>query len=181
MRYTRCLGSWKFSALACHIFGNVIAHDNDRNDGFGHMYKWRRLKEGFDEAKVTRKPIFLLIYKTGCPTCEKLKPKFTKSIRIQDLSQQWVIFRYILTALFQSRTCSLENARYSHRRKAARSRIWSTKIRHFTYFKVIGRNKRNMIYVAMRERPFRGWWIIFDKFNVNFFVTKMSAHRLLSL
>lgn len=86
MRYARYLGSWKFSALAYYIFGNVIAIDN-LNQNFGHTFKWRNLDEGFEEAKIVRKPIFLLIYKIGCPTCEKLKPKFTKSIRINDLSQ----------------------------------------------------------------------------------------------
>ncbi|EFN82717.1 thioredoxin domain-containing protein 12 [Harpegnathos saltator] len=89
MRYARCLGSWKLGALACYLFGNVIAIDD--RQGFGHMFKWRNLEEAFDEARIVRKPIFLLIYKSGCPTCEKLKPKFRNSLRIHDLSQHFVM------------------------------------------------------------------------------------------
>ncbi|XP_014472094.1 PREDICTED: thioredoxin domain-containing protein 12-like [Dinoponera quadriceps] len=89
MRYARYLGSWKFRALACYMFGNAMAINDDLS--FGYIFKWKNLAEGFDEAKVIRKPIFLLIYKTGCPTCEKLKPKFRKSIRILDLSQYFVM------------------------------------------------------------------------------------------
>ncbi|XP_011703689.1 PREDICTED: thioredoxin domain-containing protein 12-like isoform X2 [Wasmannia auropunctata] len=98
MRYAKCLGSLNVTALACYyVFGNVIAADDDSN--FGRMYKWRNLQEGFQEAKISRKPIFLLIYKPGCPTCEKLKPKFTNSIRILDLSQHYsnVIFENVRT------------------------------------------------------------------------------------
>lgn len=87
----KCLGSLNITALACYyycVFGNVIAADDDSNRNFGRMYKWRNLQEGFQEAKICRKPIFLLIYKPGCPTCEKLKPKFSNSIRILDLSQR---------------------------------------------------------------------------------------------
>ncbi|KYQ59836.1 Thioredoxin domain-containing protein 12 [Trachymyrmex zeteki] len=98
MRYAKCLGSLNVTAaLVCYyyIFGNVIAaadDDSNRNSrNFERMYKWRNLQEGFQEAKICRKPIFLLIHKPGCPTCEKLKPKFTNSIRILDLSQHFVM------------------------------------------------------------------------------------------
>ncbi|XP_012536084.1 thioredoxin domain-containing protein 12-like [Monomorium pharaonis] len=92
MRYMKCLGSYNVPVLACcyYIFRNVIAA-GDSNRSFGCMYKWRNLQEGFQEAKISRKPIFLLIYKPGCPTCEKLKPKFNNSIRILDLSQHFVM------------------------------------------------------------------------------------------
>ncbi|XP_032665776.1 thioredoxin domain-containing protein 12-like [Odontomachus brunneus] len=93
MRFSRCFGSWKFRTLMCYVFGNVIAANNDMNQSFERMFKWRNLQEGFDEAKIVRKPIFLLIYKTGCPTCDKLKPKFTKSIRLHDLSQYFVMVK----------------------------------------------------------------------------------------
>ncbi|TGZ43782.1 thioredoxin domain-containing protein 12 isoform X1 [Temnothorax longispinosus] len=96
MRYAKCLGSLNVPALAyyygyCCIFRNVIAADDDPNRNFGRMYKWRNLQEGFQEAKICRKPIFLLIHKPGCPTCEKLKPKFANSIRILDLSERFVM------------------------------------------------------------------------------------------
>ncbi|EZA53130.1 hypothetical protein DMN91_005424 [Ooceraea biroi] len=90
MRYAKCLDLLKFTALAYHICGKVTAADDNSNN-FGQMYKWKNLQDGFAEAKVSRKPIFLLIHKAGCPTCEKLKPKFTNSIRILDLSKHFVM------------------------------------------------------------------------------------------
>ncbi|XP_012227694.2 thioredoxin domain-containing protein 12-like [Linepithema humile] len=92
MRYAyKCLNSLSFTTLTYYIFRNVSAAGDDLNHGFGQMYKWRNLQEGFQEAKVSRKPIFLLIHKPGCPTCEKLKPKFANAIRILDLSQHFVM------------------------------------------------------------------------------------------
>lgn len=88
MRYAKCLNSLSFTTLTYYIFRNVITAGDDLNHGFGQMYKWRNLQEGFQEAAISRKPIFLLIHKPGCPTCEKLKPKFANAIRILDLSQQ---------------------------------------------------------------------------------------------
>ena len=90
MRYAKCLGSLNVTTALIYyyyIFGNVIA-DDDSNRNFERAYKWRNLQEGFQEAKICRKPIFLLIYKLGCPTCEQLKPKFTNSSKILNLSQQ---------------------------------------------------------------------------------------------
>ncbi|XP_025267275.1 thioredoxin domain-containing protein 12-like [Camponotus floridanus] len=91
MRYAKCLvGSANLTALMYHyVFGS--AAEDDSNYNFSHMYKWKNLQEGFQEAKVCRKPIFLLIHKPGCPTCEKLKPKFTNSIRLLDLSKHFVM------------------------------------------------------------------------------------------
>ncbi|XP_050458531.1 thioredoxin domain-containing protein 12-like [Cataglyphis hispanica] len=90
MRYAKYLvGSVNFTALAYYVFGN--AADNNLNNVFGQMYKWKNLQEGFREAKISRKPIFLLIHKPGCPTCEKLKPKFINSIRLLDLSKHFVM------------------------------------------------------------------------------------------
>lgn len=88
MRYMKCFGSLNFTNLVNYIFGNVSAADDNANYNFGQMYKWKSLQEGFEEAKISRKPVFLLIHKPGCPSCEKLKDKFAKSIRILDLSVQ---------------------------------------------------------------------------------------------
>ncbi|XP_018341476.1 PREDICTED: thioredoxin domain-containing protein 12-like [Trachymyrmex septentrionalis] len=95
MRYAKCLGSLNVTTALVYyyyIFGNVIAAaDDDSNRNFERMYKWKNLREGFQEAKISRKPIFLLIHKPGCPTCEKLKPRFTNSIKILNLSQHFVM------------------------------------------------------------------------------------------
>ncbi|XP_029164062.1 thioredoxin domain-containing protein 12-like [Nylanderia fulva] len=90
MRYAKRLGFKNFTTLACYIFGTAVVANDDSNY-FGHMYKWKNLRDGFREAKICRKPIFLLIHKPGCPTCEKLKPKFINSIRLLDLSKHFVM------------------------------------------------------------------------------------------
>ncbi|KAL0117165.1 hypothetical protein PUN28_010186 [Cardiocondyla obscurior] len=93
MRYAKCLGSLNIAGLVCYsVFGSVIAADNDTTN-FERAYKWRSLSEGFREAKTSRKPIFLLVHKPGCPTCENLQAKIVKSIRILDLSQRFVMVR----------------------------------------------------------------------------------------
>jgi len=86
MRYAKCFNFLRFTALIYHIYGKVNATDDSHD--FGEMYKWKNLQEAYKEAKDNRKPIFLLIHKIGCPTCEQLKPKFINSIRILDLSKQ---------------------------------------------------------------------------------------------
>ncbi|KYM79510.1 Thioredoxin domain-containing protein 12 [Atta colombica] len=95
MRYAKYLGFLNVTTALIYyyyIFGNVIAAaDDDSNRNFERMYKWRNLQKGFQEAKIYKKPIFLLIHKPGCPTCEKLKPKFTNSIKILNLSQYFVM------------------------------------------------------------------------------------------
>lgn len=70
--------------------GDLNNFDSDR--GFGHIFKWRTLNDAFHEAKVTRKPIFLVIHRPWCPACKKLKVNFEKSIKLLDLSKQYVEF-----------------------------------------------------------------------------------------
>ncbi|XP_034944107.1 thioredoxin domain-containing protein 12-like isoform X2 [Chelonus insularis] len=59
--------------------------------GFGTAYKWRSLPGGLQEARRTGKPIFLLIHKITCPSCQKLKEKFSRSIKLIDLSNYFVM------------------------------------------------------------------------------------------
>ncbi|XP_076649978.1 thioredoxin domain-containing protein 12 [Halictus rubicundus] len=58
-----------------------------------HLFKWKSFDNGFVEAKRTEKPIFLFIYKIGCPACEILKEKVSKSVRLMDLSERFVMIK----------------------------------------------------------------------------------------
>lgn len=70
--------------------GAVLAQDGEKgvddDRGFGQIYKWRDFHRGFEEAKETGKPIFLVIHRTWCPACRSLKEKFSKSMQLIDLS-----------------------------------------------------------------------------------------------
>lgn len=62
--------------------------ENSDSDGFNSLYKWCDIKDAFREAKRIRKPIFLLIHNSWCPSCKKLKNKFSKSLKLIDLSRK---------------------------------------------------------------------------------------------
>lgn len=78
--------------LANHI-GNKFVNNGDLNyeADFERLFKWKSLKCGFQEVKIVQKPIFLFIYKVQCPSCQKLKQKFSKSIHLMDLSNRYVL------------------------------------------------------------------------------------------
>ncbi|KOC63237.1 Thioredoxin domain-containing protein 12 [Habropoda laboriosa] len=81
--------------LANHLIGNnltLIRNSNCESD-FEQLFKWRPLKDGFEEAKIIQKPIFLLIHKPQCPSCQKLKKTFAKSVRLMDLSDRFVMIK----------------------------------------------------------------------------------------
>lgn len=77
--------------LANHI-GNKFVNNGDSNyeADFERLFKWKSLKY-FQEVKIVQKPIFLFIYKVQCPSCQKLKQKFSKSMYLMDLSNQYVL------------------------------------------------------------------------------------------
>lgn len=81
--------------LANHIVRTKLVNTGDTNfeANFEQLFKWRSLKYGFQEAVASNKPIFLLIYKKQCPSCQKLKQNFSKSIRLMDLSDRYVSIR----------------------------------------------------------------------------------------
>lgn len=64
--------------------------DNGNFNEFNTLYKWYNIQDAFIEAKRTRKCIFLLIQNSWCPSCKKLKNKFSKSLRLIDLSKKYV-------------------------------------------------------------------------------------------
>ena len=80
------------TSLADQVVGVVsatvvnIKYDEDR--GFGKEFQWRTLNDAFQEAKLNRKPIFLVIHRSWCPACQKLRANFEKSMKLLDLSKK---------------------------------------------------------------------------------------------
>ncbi|XP_003693661.1 uncharacterized protein LOC100864712 [Apis florea] len=79
--------------LANHI-GNKFVNNGDSNyeADFERLFKWKSLKY-FQEVKIVQKPIFLFIYKVQCPSCQKLKQKFSKSMYLMDLSNHFIMIK----------------------------------------------------------------------------------------
>ncbi|XP_033340574.1 thioredoxin domain-containing protein 12 [Megalopta genalis] len=88
IQYLRYLSAFSILKLA-----NQLAGNEDPNCILEHLFKWKSFDNGFEEAKQTEKPIFLFVYKIGCPACEVLKEKFSKSVRIMDLSDRFVMIK----------------------------------------------------------------------------------------
>ncbi|KAK1121360.1 hypothetical protein K0M31_010654 [Melipona bicolor] len=89
------LGALNIIALANQIVGNNLINTGSSNNAisFEQLFKWKSFAYGFQEARAVNKPIFLLIYKAQCPSCQKLKQKFFKSVRLMDLSDRFVMIK----------------------------------------------------------------------------------------
>ncbi|KAK0168258.1 hypothetical protein PV327_002082 [Microctonus hyperodae] len=93
-QYLKYLTGLSLFTAANHVVSIVLGNGDETNIsdyGFGKAYKWRGLNGGFEEAKQTGKPVFLLIHKTTCPACHNLKEKFSLSIKLIDLSNHFVM------------------------------------------------------------------------------------------
>lgn len=84
-------------SLANQIVGNNLINTGGSTNAisFEQLFKWKSFAYGFQEASAVNKPIFLLIYKAQCPSCQKLKQKFFKSVRLMDLSDRCVTNRNV--------------------------------------------------------------------------------------
>ncbi|XP_015127889.1 thioredoxin domain-containing protein 12 [Diachasma alloeum] len=92
-QYFKYFWNGSIIALADQLVETLLAYggEDELDYGFGKSYKWRYLPRGFQEAKQTGKPIFLVIHKTTCPACVKLKEKFSRSVKLIDMSQHFVM------------------------------------------------------------------------------------------
>jgi len=59
--------------------------------GFNDGIEWHTLDEGLALAKTENKPIMLLIHKSWCGACKRLKPEFQNSPDIVPLSKNFVM------------------------------------------------------------------------------------------
>ncbi|XP_048507799.1 thioredoxin domain-containing protein 12-like [Athalia rosae] len=73
------------------IFAKNSSGEHADDNGFGKLYKWQTVTNGFVEAKKSRKPIMIIIHKSGCQACINLHKKFANSPKLLDLSQHFVM------------------------------------------------------------------------------------------
>ncbi|XP_013186161.1 thioredoxin domain-containing protein 12 [Amyelois transitella] len=67
-----------------------------RDNGFGSNYVWAgSLESGLQIATHHKKPIMVIIHKSWCTACKKLKPKFANSPEIQSLSKHFVMVNLV--------------------------------------------------------------------------------------
>lgn len=59
--------------------------------GFGSNIEWMTMDNALQEAKLTGKPIFLIIHKTWCGACQALKAVFNGSKEIPEYSKHFVM------------------------------------------------------------------------------------------
>lgn len=72
------------------------APSSGRDNGFGNNYVWANsLESGLKIATNHNKPVMVIIHKSWCSACKKLKPKFASSDEIQALSQHFVMVNLV--------------------------------------------------------------------------------------
>ena len=103
--FFKYVSALNLSSIVDQVVGTMLASGDGNNvvsdGGFGQVYRWKSLDYAFQEAKITRKPIFLLIHRPWCPACKKLKIKFSKSMKLLDISKEYTCtFFYILQTYY---------------------------------------------------------------------------------
>ncbi|XP_053615500.1 thioredoxin domain-containing protein 12-like [Plodia interpunctella] len=78
-----------FQKVHCSAMGG-------RDNGFGSNYVWAgSLESGLQIATHHNKPVMLIIHKSWCSACKRLKPKFANSEEIQTLSKHFVMVNLV--------------------------------------------------------------------------------------
>lgn len=78
--------------LAAAAFTLPSVHANaELARGWGDSISWTSLSDGLDAARVSDKPVFLLIWKTWCGACKNLRPVFAASADIAALSTSFAM------------------------------------------------------------------------------------------
>ncbi|XP_041983175.1 thioredoxin domain-containing protein 12-like [Aricia agestis] len=84
--FTKAFVSIIFNKLYC------LGKDN----GFGPQYVWAgSLESGLEVASYDHKPVMVIIHKSWCPACKKLKSRFAESAEIESLSPHFVMVNLI--------------------------------------------------------------------------------------
>merc|ERR1711915_468383 len=59
--------------------------------GFGDEIEWYSYSDGLAKAAETGKPLMVILHKTWCGACKRLKPEFAGSAEIRELSSNFVM------------------------------------------------------------------------------------------
>ncbi|XP_037303323.1 thioredoxin domain-containing protein 12 isoform X1 [Manduca sexta] len=83
-------------ALFALLCNRVRCDASGKDNGFGKKYVWAgSLESGLQMAMSHRKPLMVIIHKSWCSACKKLKPQFASSTEIQTLSKHFVMVNIV--------------------------------------------------------------------------------------
>eukprot|EP00010_Vexillifera_abyssalis_P005435 CAMPEP_0201550964 /NCGR_PEP_ID=MMETSP0173_2-20130828/7231_1 /ASSEMBLY_ACC=CAM_ASM_000268 /TAXON_ID=218659 /ORGANISM="Vexillifera sp., Strain DIVA3 564/2" /LENGTH=164 /DNA_ID=CAMNT_0047961097 /DNA_START=60 /DNA_END=554 /DNA_ORIENTATION=+ len=79
-------------ALCFLSIGFVFGGEHGEDRGFNSEIDWYNdLEEAKEAAQAQGKPIFLLIHKSWCGACKRLKPEFQGSLVIESTSKHFIM------------------------------------------------------------------------------------------
>ncbi|XP_004931380.1 thioredoxin domain-containing protein 12 [Bombyx mori] len=80
----------------CSFIFHKVKCEAGKDNGFGRSYIWAgSLESGIQIATNHKKPVMVIIHKSWCTACKKLKPKFASSIDLQNLSKHFVMINLV--------------------------------------------------------------------------------------
>jgi len=68
-----------------------VRADNGLSRGFGDNIEWKPFRTALQEAERLGKPIFLLLHKSRCGACRRLKGEMSSSKELAELSDQFLM------------------------------------------------------------------------------------------
>mmetsp|Transcript_14495 Transcript_14495/g.20204 ORF Transcript_14495/g.20204 Transcript_14495/m.20204 type:complete len:166 (+) Transcript_14495:71-568(+) len=72
-------------------FAAIIAEESSLARGWGDKIQWRTLEAALAESKETNKPVMVIIHKTWCGACKRLKPLVAASEEIEKQSENFIM------------------------------------------------------------------------------------------
>lgn len=68
----------------------VVAQSLDAR-GWNDKIQWHTYEEGLELSAQTGKPMLIVLHKTWCGACKRLKPDFAQTKEIEDLSSKFIM------------------------------------------------------------------------------------------
>jgi len=79
------------SLLGLFLYFISIVTGEDLARGWNNNIDWLNFDDGLKASKAEQKPMMLLIHKSWCGACKKLKPKFAEDKQIEELSKNFIM------------------------------------------------------------------------------------------
>ncbi|KAL6071034.1 Thioredoxin domain-containing protein 12 [Balamuthia mandrillaris] len=81
-----------FLLFACLVIACCVAEEGSSlARGFNEKIHWVSYEDGLKRAKEENKPAFVLLHKSWCGACKRLKPAFAGSTEVEQLSEKFVM------------------------------------------------------------------------------------------